>query len=190
MPKHSTHDQLECAGRRDTNLVATTHKVDPICIGCNYPLSQLDPATRVCPECGRAFDPSDPWSMNTTRPIPDYLRRWIGAANWMYPATLLAVIVTFICNVPLAGAISLSWVLLGVLGVLIGGVYYVRRLVRRAIVARYVLDRNLLNSKVTVDFHGASFDTWLGQMEYRESNDDTVTWHFEYGNDPFQLLPW
>src|SRR5438105_4974504 len=38
-----------------------------LCIGCNYSLRGL--SSHRCPECGRGFDPNDPWSMNTGRPL-------------------------------------------------------------------------------------------------------------------------
>ena len=55
-----------------------------LCLGCNYPLRGLREPR--CPECGRAFDPDDPWTMNIGRPMPPVVRRLIrppGRAAWI-----------------------------------------------------------------------------------------------------------
>jgi hypothetical protein len=49
-----------------------------LCLGCNYPLRDLD--TRRCPECGRAFDPDDPTTFNPGRPL-DALARAVLAPS-------------------------------------------------------------------------------------------------------------
>jgi hypothetical protein len=55
-----------------------------LCLGCNYPLRGLREPR--CPECGRAFDPDDPWTMNIGRPMPPVVRRLIappGRRSWI-----------------------------------------------------------------------------------------------------------
>ena len=47
-----------------------------LCLGCNYPLRGLHESR--CPECGRAFDPDDPWTMNIGRPMPPLARALIA----------------------------------------------------------------------------------------------------------------
>ena len=47
-----------------------------LCLGCNYPLRGL--RDNRCPECGRRFDPDDPWTMNIGRPMPPLVRRLIS----------------------------------------------------------------------------------------------------------------
>jgi hypothetical protein len=38
-----------------------------LCLSCNYSLQGLE--SNRCPECGREFNPNDPWTMNMGRPI-------------------------------------------------------------------------------------------------------------------------
>jgi hypothetical protein len=38
------------------------------CLGCGYALRGL--STHRCPECARAFNPADPWTMSVGRPMP------------------------------------------------------------------------------------------------------------------------
>jgi hypothetical protein len=53
-----------------------------LCLGCNYPLRGL-PATR-CPECGREFDPEDPWTIWIGRAAPQLIRRLTQPmARWL-----------------------------------------------------------------------------------------------------------
>lgn len=119
-------------------------RMEPVCLACNYPLSQLDPATRACPECGRAFDPDDPWSMNTSRPVPEILRHWLAPVQWIWPAMRVVVIMALLCNILLAGGIIASWLVLCVLSAAVGGVYYFRKVMRHAVAVRYVLPPSLL----------------------------------------------
>ena len=51
-----------------------------LCLGCNYPLRGLPEAR--CPECGRTFDPSNSWTMNTGRPMPAWARKLIEPVGW------------------------------------------------------------------------------------------------------------
>jgi hypothetical protein len=51
-----------------------------ICRDCNYPLRDL-PEPR-CPECGRAFDPNDPATMNMGRPTGALARRLMARPGW------------------------------------------------------------------------------------------------------------
>jgi hypothetical protein len=69
-----------------TQSTPTTPATDPaapfdprdgaLCLGCNYPLRGL--LGNRCPECGRPFDPDDPWTMNVGRPMPPLVRRFIA----------------------------------------------------------------------------------------------------------------
>lgn len=125
-------------------MSSAVESIPPICLGCNYPLSQLDSATRICPECGRQFDPADPWTMNTTRPVPDFLRRWIGPIGWSLPAMRIVAVLVLLANIPLAGCIETSLLALCISFLAIGVPYFVRCLIRRAAVVRYCLPLNLL----------------------------------------------
>jgi hypothetical protein len=69
-----------------TNQMATSPYVDARCIDCGYALRELN--EHRCPECGRTFDPQNPFSMNT----PLYRQR-LRTASWV-PALLFAT--TFI----------------------------------------------------------------------------------------------
>jgi hypothetical protein len=60
-----------------------------ICRDCNYPLRELpDPR---CPECGRAFDPKDPATMNMGRPMGAVCRWIMGRAAWPSTAVMLFI---------------------------------------------------------------------------------------------------
>jgi hypothetical protein len=61
-----------------------------LCLGCNYPLRGLREFR--CPECGREFDPDDPWTMNIGRPMPPLVRRLIAPpARPAWAAFFLAI---------------------------------------------------------------------------------------------------
>ncbi len=64
-----------------------------LCLDCNYPLMDLPP--HRCAECGRAFDPGDPQTVNTGRPVPGYASWAVGPISWpVYAAALAGVGVT------------------------------------------------------------------------------------------------
>lgn len=50
------------------------------CQGCDYPLRGLE--SRRCPECGRAFDPADPSTMNLGRPLGRIGRVLLAPTGW------------------------------------------------------------------------------------------------------------
>ena len=122
---------------------SSTHPLansNAFCIDCAYPLNQLEPTTRRCPECGRTFDPADPWSMITARPIPDSLRWSLRPARWLYPAVRLVVILGLLADVPLAGFVIHAWILLGLIWLPVGIVYFIRRRLRAWVVWHYHQD--------------------------------------------------
>lgn len=58
-----------------------------LCRGCNYALRGLSGPR--CPECGRAFDPADPATMNLGRPL-GAMGRWLNQPIWwLTPVCLL-----------------------------------------------------------------------------------------------------
>jgi len=63
-----------------------------LCLDCDYPLRGL--ATPRCPECGRAFDPNDSWTMNVGRPMRRALR-WLlrPPGRWTVAAAIVAAAV-------------------------------------------------------------------------------------------------
>jgi hypothetical protein len=52
-----------------------------LCIGCDYSLANLP--ERRCPECGRAFDPSDPATFIRGRPLGQFGRWALGPPGWI-----------------------------------------------------------------------------------------------------------
>lgn len=74
------------------------------CLGCEYPIHDI--TTRVCPECGRSFDPDDPSSFTKDEKEARF-QRWAWQAAWVIAtspvlAALLAVALYF-----------LAWMMLG-----------------------------------------------------------------------------
>jgi hypothetical protein len=67
-----------------------------LCVACNYPLNGID--SRNCPECGLAFDPSNPSTINLGRPLGRWGRALIKPVGW--PMMLVAV----------AAIVGLGWV--------------------------------------------------------------------------------
>lgn len=67
----------------------STNVDDALCLDCHYALRGL--AARRCPECGREFDPNDPWTMNLGRPMAPALR-WLlrPAGKWTVAGATLA----------------------------------------------------------------------------------------------------
>ena len=64
---------------------------DASCIGCGYQLRGL--SERRCPECGRAFDPGDPRTMNVGRTLGPIARRLlapVGRPTWRLHALAVA----------------------------------------------------------------------------------------------------
>jgi hypothetical protein len=121
-------------------------RAETFCIACHYPLRQLAPTTRNCPECGRPFDPTDPSSVNVGHPIPRTLRWSLGPVRWLYPAVRVVVILALLADVPLGGVIRYAWVTLGLLWLPVGLVYYLRQALRRWVVWRYQQDYELLDA--------------------------------------------
>ena len=87
------------AGRRRTIRMTMTALAAPafagLCLGCNYPLMDLPP--HRCAECGRDFDPADPETVNTGRPVPAHAAWAVGPISWP------------VYGVALAGAGGLLW---------------------------------------------------------------------------------
>ena len=117
---------------------------DAFCIACHYPLRRLDPATRNCPECGRPFDPDDPWSMNVARPIPRALRWSLRPVKWLYPTVCAVIVLALLADIAVGGVIRFAWIILGLLWLPVGLAYYLRRNVRRWVVYRYRQNRDFL----------------------------------------------
>jgi hypothetical protein len=65
------------------------------CLDCGYALRGL--TSRRCPECGRPFDPADPWSVRLPH-RPNAVARWL-----MRPPTKIAR------AFPLAAAVAAAW---------------------------------------------------------------------------------
>ena len=89
-------DRLTTTMRRPTTAAeppAATPAFAGLCLDCNYPL--LDQPPHRCAECGRAFDPADPQTLNTGRPVPAYARFLAGPISWpTYAVSLAGVGVT------------------------------------------------------------------------------------------------
>jgi hypothetical protein len=64
---------------------------DARCLGCGYALREL--ASSRCPECGRAFDARDPWTMNVGRPYGRVGAFLLAPIDW--PTHLAAALATF-----------------------------------------------------------------------------------------------
>lgn len=118
-------------------LVALAPEVAPRCLGCDYALSHL-PEPR-CPECGRAFDGTDPRTYHRGRPMPPWLKAWLRPIGW--PSFVVAGLAwlalsfllaqpdtTYMCIGPILGLFAWPF-LLGVLGL--------RVLVRNVLTYRY-----------------------------------------------------
>jgi hypothetical protein len=64
-----------------------------LCWECGYPLKGLP--TPRCPECGRAFDPADPATMNLGRHVGGFAGKLLRPPGWpLYTFTLLAALVS------------------------------------------------------------------------------------------------
>ena len=64
-----------------------------LCLDCNYPLTDVPP--HRCSECGRGFDPGDPDTVNTGRPVPAYAAWAVGPISWpVYAVALVGCGVT------------------------------------------------------------------------------------------------
>ena len=81
---------MEPPNTRKLSSSCTTLKAldDAHCLGCNYPLRGLP--EHVCPECGRAFNPSDP-STYRQGPWRPYWRRWVGPPRRLHIVGLVGV---------------------------------------------------------------------------------------------------
>lgn len=108
-----------------------------LCRSCNYALRGLSEPR--CPECGRAFDPADPATMNLGRPL-GAVGRWLFSppalmtrACWVLTAPLLAASV--VLPNPTASLLVLS-----VGTFLVGFVYVMRAGARRLRLPRYRLN--------------------------------------------------
>jgi hypothetical protein len=121
-----------------------THATSAFCIDCAYPLTQLEAATRRCPECGRAFNPIDPATVIINRSIPDSMRWALRPARWLYPAVRVVVILALLADVFLAGVIVHAWIMLGLIWLPLGIIYYAQRKLRSWVVWHYRQSRALL----------------------------------------------
>jgi hypothetical protein len=65
-----------------------------LCLDCSYPLQGLSHPT--CPECGRAFDPADPATMNMGKPVAPWIPWVLGPIRWHVKAAIVAMaLITF-----------------------------------------------------------------------------------------------
>ena len=83
-----------------------------LCLDCNYPL--MDVAPHRCAECGRPFDPADPETVNTGRPVPAYAAWMVGPISWpVYAVALVGCGVTLwrarLPNQPFSWAAPVLW---------------------------------------------------------------------------------
>ncbi|MGI9014674.1 MAG: hypothetical protein ACR2GY_10545, partial [Phycisphaerales bacterium] len=69
------------------------HATKMICRNCRYPLHGLD-ACR-CPECGTAFDPSDPTTFFTPDPPID----WLGSMATLVRAYVWFAAILFVLDI-------------------------------------------------------------------------------------------
>lgn len=69
----------------ETQTVRLPEDTTALCRECNYPLRGL--SENRCPECGHPFDPSDPWTMNTGRPMPKFAWRLVLPVGPLIRAT-------------------------------------------------------------------------------------------------------
>ena len=76
----------------------------PYCLSCNYPLTGLP--SNVCPECGRVFDPADPATMNTGRPVGPIARVFLSASGRF---TLVVTVVALALLLYSTGMPRLPW---------------------------------------------------------------------------------
>jgi hypothetical protein len=106
-----------------------------LCLDCDYPLRGL--ATPRCPECGRAFDPNDSWTMNVGRPMRRALR-WLlrPPGRWTVAAAIVAAAVVVSDGNP--GPTKWNRTELGlVLWAVIGIAWAARSLLRQAVARVY-----------------------------------------------------
>lgn len=69
---------------------STTPPDDAFCLSCGYPLRDLP--TPRCPECGRAFDPTNPRTMSLGQPLRPWQRWLLRPTGW--PTIALALLAT------------------------------------------------------------------------------------------------
>lgn len=115
------------------------------CLECDYSLRGLQ--SKNCPECGRSFDPSNPWTMALERPIPTLMRPLASQlGSWTRSAVTCGCIAILWGNAWLPGA---NWVeLFGWLLVLFFTAYrIVREVMRGALRLRYRLPSVLRGSE-------------------------------------------
>ena len=97
----------------------------------------MDLPPHRCAECGRPFDPADPQTVNTGRPIPAYASWAVGPVSWpVYAVALGGAVVTLwrarLPYQPFSWAAPAVWALLGV-----AAVWLVWPAVRRAVLGHY-----------------------------------------------------
>src|SRR5438132_7543943 len=105
---------------------------EALCLGCNYPLRGL-PESR-CPECGRVFDPREPWTMNAGRPMGRVASFWFSPVGWpTYLAASAATAAVFWWTAALPSAsLAMELSLLSWLAIY---AYRLARLIARRIIA-------------------------------------------------------
>ena len=115
--------------------VPTAVPDDALCLTCNYALRGLD--ARRCPECGRAFDPDDPMTMNVGRPLDRVAKALLRPTGRWGPALMWTLAVL--------GVLGPAWLvpsrIVACLWLLLWGAFMVacwgRALLRYAVVVRY-----------------------------------------------------
>src|SRR6185295_8993543 len=74
-------------------MTVETEETTGLCWECGYPLRGLP--TPRCPECGRAFDPADPATMNLGQHVGPWARRMMRPPGWpLYALVGLAVLLS------------------------------------------------------------------------------------------------
>jgi hypothetical protein len=84
-PHEDSRDDLDYESRHPGPALATERPMG-LCLDCGYALHGLP--TPRCPECGRAFDPLDPTTMNMGRELSDLAKFVLGPVRW--PVSLMS----------------------------------------------------------------------------------------------------
>jgi hypothetical protein len=100
--------------------------IDVRCKSCRYPLAKL-PEHR-CPECGRGFDPNDPWSFENDGRWRDWPYFALLAGLIMIAAMLTGLAVPSLMSPTSMPVVLLPLFLLGIIMVLLGVVVVLWRL--------------------------------------------------------------
>jgi hypothetical protein len=136
-----------------------------LCLGCGYDLRGIQ--ARKCPECGRGFDPDDPWTMKVRRPPPRWAMRLGGRTRWISSASIPLTGILILGNALFISTLELLWWFF-IFWMVVATPYLLRAAFRWLLIIHWRQPREILNADSAARKHIAIVFLVSGVLLYFE----------------------